>query len=344
MKYLNIIATDMSENTAQKNEIQVGLSACLAGHEVRYNGGHTQSELCVDLLSKYFKFKTFCPEVAAGFDTPRPAMQLIGNPESPELVFSNNSTINLAAQLIEGFQAKLAEFDTLDGYIVMKNSPSCGLEKVNVYQANGQAHQARTMGLFTQAFKNAFPLVPIEEEGQLNDVDLFDNFLLRVYAHHNFRREVMDSPSVKNLIAFHSRYKYMVMAHNQKQYKALGRLLASHNKPAIEDLMTSYFQGFMQALAKPASRKNHTNTLLHILGYLKKSTPSVVRRNIVTIIYNYKEGMTPLTTPLTLLSHYLSQYGSDYIKAQRYLCPYPESIIHPSTNKAGTLLSRKLCR
>jgi len=342
MKKHRIIATDRLERNMGELEkdkkdntsIQVGLSACLAGHEVRYNGGHTQSRLCLDVLSKHFIFKTFCPEVAAGFGTPRPTMRLSGDPSAPKLVFSDGDGVDLTAQLVSGFEHKLPEMSHLDGYILMKNSPSCGLERVKVYQPNGHPHQIRSAGLFAQALKEQYPLMPIEEEGRLNDDTLYDNFVMRVYAYNNFRCEVLHQPSLRKLIEFHTSYKYLLMAHNQRQYEHLGRLVAQHKKAPLDELISSYFKDFMQTLAKPANRRDHTNTLLHILGYLKKSVPSSARQHIVDVIYKYKDGMTPLVTPLTLLTHYLGQYGSSYINAQRYLKPYPENI-HPI---------RKYCR
>ncbi|KZY32715.1 hypothetical protein A3749_02615 [Oleiphilus sp. HI0078] len=311
-----------------EKSIQVGLSACLAGHEVRYNGGHTQSRLCLNVLSKHFEFKTFCPEVAAGFGTPRPTMRLTGNPESPQLNFSDDNSKDLTDQLVSGFEHKLPEMGSLDGYILMRNSPSCGMERVKVYQPNGHAHMKPGMGVFARALREKYPLMPIEEEGRLNDDVLYDNFVMRVYAYHNFRKEVLDQPSVLKLTKFHASYKYLLMAHNQKQAKALGRLLAGDKSLSIEMLAGRYFEGFMQTLSKPANRRGHTNALLHILGYLKRSVPSVSRQHIESSILKYKEGITPLATPLTLLSHYLSQFGSAYINEQRYLQPYPENI-HP---------------
>ena len=342
MKKNNIIATKMLEQSVTKQtsdnvastSIKVGLSACLAGHKVRYNGGHTQSRLCLDILSQYFNFKTFCPEVAAGFGTPRPTMRLIGNPDAPQLTFSNDETVDLSAQLINGFEGKLPEIGDLDGYILMKNSPSCGLARVKVYQPNGHPHTTPGIGLFAKALKEKYPHMPIEEEGRLNDDVLYDNFVMRVYAHHNFRKEVLMQPSLVKLIKFHASYKYILMAHNQQHAKRLGRIVASQKQVPLEELINSYFTEFMRVLSKPANRKNHTNALLHILGYLKQSVPSQARNHIVAAIFKYKDGITPLATPLTLLTHYLSQYGSNYINAQRYLQPYPESI-HPI---------RKYCR
>jgi uncharacterized protein YbgA (DUF1722 family)/uncharacterized protein YbbK (DUF523 family) len=328
----SVIATDISPATDQggslnKSAINIGLSACLAGHEVRYNGGHTQSRLCLNTLSKHFNFTTFCPEVAAGFSTPRPAMRLIGDPENPTLTFSDNENEDLTEQLTQGFENKLTEFAQLDGYILMKNSPSCGLERIKVYQKNGYPHQTRISGVFARALKEQNPLMPIEEEGRLHDPRLFENFVLRVYAYHNFRKEVLIAPSLHKLIAFHSSYKYLLMAHNQTSYKKLGRLLGQpHNALSLEEIIHNYLHEFMNAISKPANAKNHTNALLHMVGYLKRSIPSQARQHIVAVIQNYHQGLLPLITPLTLLKHYLDQYGSSYIKSQRYLNPYPESI------------------
>jgi len=309
-----------------QSSIQVGLSACLAGQEVRYNGGHSQSKLCLNLLNKHFTFKTFCPEMAAGFGTPRPTMHLSGDPESPTLTYSNDDSLDLTEQLTLGFKDKLAEFKDLDGYILMRNSPSCGLERVKVYQANGHPHQKRAQGLFASALKKKYPLMPVEEEGRLHDSKLFENFVLRVYAYHNFRCKVLATPAMRNLVEFHSNYKYILMAHHQLTYKKLGRMLGQAQKNANDSLINLYFQSFMTALSKPANKKNHTNTLLHILGYLKNSVPSRARQNITDVIDRYRQGQLPLITPLTLLKHYLDQHGSDYIRNQRYLAPYPDSL------------------
>ncbi|MCR8921308.1 DUF523 and DUF1722 domain-containing protein [Dasania sp. GY-MA-18] len=306
--------------------IQVGLSACLAGQEVRYNGGHSQSKLCLHTLAQYFEFKTFCPEVAAGFGTPRPTMRLTGDPANPRLQFSDDSQQDLTQQLNQGFSDKLAQFKDFDGYILMKNSPSCGLERIKIYQANGYPHKQRGQGLFTAALIKRYPLLPVEEEGRLHDPHLKENFILRVYAHHYFKQEVLSAPDHHALIQFHSRYKYILMAHNQELYRELGRILSNAQESEINALSQQYLKLFMQALSKPASHKNHSNTLLHILGYLKKTVPSEARQNIAEVIHKYRQNQLPLSTPITLLKHYIEQYGTDYIKSQRYFEPYPEAL------------------
>jgi len=330
MNKQQLIGSDKSDHTmpeASNNlSINVGLSACLAGHNVRYNGGHTQSKLCLGVLSQHVNFKTFCPEVAAGFGTPRPTMRLIGDPKEPRLVFSDRDDVDLSAQLKAGFEPQLAAMNDLDGYILMKNSPSCGLERIKVYQPNGHPHTLRTAGLFADALQKTYPLMPIEEEGRLHDSRLFENFIIRVYAHNHYRKEVIEQPSIHNLTQFHSSYKFLLMAHDQKKKRDLGQLLAHHSQFDLDQLIQDYFSLFMETLKKPASKKNHANTLLHLLGYIKHATPSAARQHIVSVIKKYKEGLTPLSTPLTLITHYLSQHGSDYINTQRYLNPYPENM------------------
>lgn len=311
--------------------VPVGLSSCLAGQQVRYNGGHTQSQLCLKTLSEYFEFNTFCPEVAAGFGTPRPTMRLVGDPNRPRLIFSDGDyDQNLAPQLETGYREKLENLSHLDGYILMKNSPSCGLERIKIYQQNGYAHPQKGQGLFATALRERYPLLPLEEEGRLHDPALRENFVLRVYTHHNFRFEVLNEPNYHKLIQFHSSYKYVLMAHSQAIYKQLGRYLADAHSLPLAHVLQSYFETLMTALAAPATRRGHANVMLHLLGYLKNSVGSDARQNIVDIINRYRQAKLPMITPLTLLRHYIDQSGSGYIKAQRYWQPYPEDLGLPN--------------
>lgn len=307
--------------------IHIGISSCLLGQSVRFNGGHSQSRLCLQTLSDYFEFEPFCPEVAAGFGTPRPTMRLIGDPADPTLTFSGRPDQELTGQLRAGFSGKVSALGHLDGYILMKNSPSCGLERIKVYQDNGHPHEQRRQGLFTEALQQQYPLLPLEEEGRLHDPGLRENFILRVYAHHHFRHEVLAEPSLHKLLQFHSSYKYVLMAHSQQAYKGLGRMLGqtAHNQD-LNTLLYEYQVQLMAALSQPADRKGHTNVLLHLLGYLKRSVAGEARQHIVDIVQRYRQGQLPLITPLTLLRHYIDQKGSGYVRMQRYLEPYPEEL------------------
>lgn len=256
----------------------------------------------------------------------RSAMRLMGEPSNPYLIYCSGHSQNLTEQLASSFHIKLPDMGKLDGYILMNNSPSCGMERVKVCQADGQPHIQRGRGLFASALMQAYPMMPVEEEGRLHDARLYENFILRVYAHHNFRHEVRQDLCLHKLIAFHSSYKYVLMAHNQSYYRSLGVLLADPKGKPLKQLVERYFFDFMNALAKPASAKNHTNTLFHILGYLKKIVPSATRQNIAEIILRYRREEIPLVVPLMLLKHYIEQEGTRYVRMQRYLQPYPAEL------------------
>ncbi len=306
--------------------IPVGISACLLGDQVRYNGGHSRSLFCLETLNNYFDYQRFCPEVAAGFSTPRPSMRLVGDPENPRLTFTKNETADLTEQLVNGFQSALDRCVHLDGYILMKNSPSCGLERIKVYQENEHPHTIRTRGLFADALIKKYPLLPVEEEGRINDAGLCENFIMRVYAHYHFRHDVLEKPTYHNLLQYHSSYKYLLMAHSQSAYRELGQLLAVSSKEALEPLLVEYQTQFMQAISKPAKRGSHCNALQHILGYLKKTVSGEERQGIMDVITQYQNEEVNLATPVALLNHYIKRTGSDYIRAQRYLEPYPAAL------------------
>ncbi len=316
---------------SETTEIPVGISACVMGEEVRFNGGHSQSGICRNQLAKHFKYQTFCPEVAAGFGIPRPTMRLIGDPEKPTLTFSKKPKDetqaslgdDLTQQLTDAFQPMLRRCTGLDGFILKKDSPSCGMERVKIYQESGYPHEQRGSGLFAKALMEQYPNLPVEEDGRLNDPQLRENFVMRVFAHHNFRTEVVEQPSFHNLLQFHSSYKYLLMAHNQVAYRDLGKMLAEAHQEPLDTLMTTYIQQFMSAINTPASRGSHCNVMQHIMGYLKQSVESQARQDILNVFEQYRLGEVNLVTPMTLLSHYINQNGSEYIRAQRYLEPYP---------------------
>ncbi|MGO3345081.1 MAG: YbgA family protein [Marinomonas sp.] len=308
------------------HKIPVGISSCLLGDNVRFNGGHSRSAYCDATLSDYFDYQKFCPEVAAGFGTPRPTLRLEGDPLTPRMTYSNQKGGDITHTFMEASLPYVDKLGHLDGYILMKNSPSCGLERIKVYQENGHPHMQRSAGLFTKALQERYPLLPIEEDGRLNDPLLKENFLMRVFAHHEFRHCVAAEPSMKTLIAFHSRYKYLVMAHSQPAYKLLGKLLSGNDPRPINALKDAYFEAFMSALSKPAKRKNHCNALMHLVGYLKGAVDVAIRKDIIEVIEQYRRGEVNLATPMALLHHYLNNYGSQYVKEQRYFAPYPSAL------------------
>lgn len=308
--------------------IKLGISGCLLGQQVRYNGGHKRSKLCTEVLAPWLEFVSFCPEEAAGFGTPRPAMHLAGTADNPQLVQVKGNNHDLRPQLEAGFRHELDEFAGLDGFILMAKSPSCGLHRVKLYNMDGQLMNAQTQGIFARALRERFPLLPMEEEGRLHDLQLFDNFMLRVYAYHQFRTHVMIEPAEAKLTDFHARYKYLLMAHNQQETRRMGRYLATSHAFSLKQRCEEYLQQLMSCLSKSASRKNHSNALQHMLGYLRGSVSSDARQLIAKAIEQFRHGHTPLHVPLNLLQHYAAQLKDDYLQKQQYFSPYPVQL-HP---------------
>jgi len=310
--------------TAMKPKIAI--SACLMGAEVRYNGGHKASPLCSRILSDYFDFVPLCPEVAIGLGIPREPIRLVGNPEHPEAVGTVHPEINVTRPLAEYGQKMALELDDICGYIFMQKSPSCGLERVKVYHANGTRADSGGRGIYAQAFCLLHPDLPVEEDGRLNDPVLRENFLTRVFAYSAWQQLRQEGLTRRGLTDFHSRYKYLLMAHNPVQYKALGHLLGSMGKNDPQELGPRYFSELMAALKKCATRRTHTNVLQHISGYLKQAISREDKQEVQQLISQYHQGIVPLVVPLTLLKHHFRQHPDPYIAQQVYLQPHPENL------------------
>jgi uncharacterized protein YbgA (DUF1722 family)/uncharacterized protein YbbK (DUF523 family) len=305
---------------------KIAISACLMGAEVRYNGGHKQSSLCSHTLTDYFDFIAVCPEVAIGLGIPREPIRLVGDPEVPQAVGSVNPQLNVTRPLIEFGEQMAAELDDICGYIFMHKSPSCGLERVKVYHANGASVQGSGRGLYAQAFCARHPDLPVEEDGRLNDPVLRENFLTRVFAYSNWQQLLQKGLTRHGLIEFHSRYKYLLMAHHPVQYKTLGNLLGNMGLTSVEELGPRYFSELMGALKKCATRRTHTNVLQHISGYLKRVISPEDKQEMQQVIGQYRHGIVPLVVPLTLLKHHFRQHPVPYIAQQIYLQPHPENL------------------
>ncbi|GLS24914.1 YbgA family protein [Marinibactrum halimedae] len=310
-------------------KIPVGISACVLGQEVRYNGGHKRSRYCTDVLSDVFDYRPYCPEVAIGLGIPRPTIRLVGDPQRPRVVGSEDDSLDVTDKIYAYSEDTSKKLSDLCGYIFIKNSPSCGAFKVKVYNDDktsnsyGYPQQEPGTGVFAHHVMKNNPLLPVEEEGRLNDPPLRENFILRVFALYHWKHEVENQLSAKTLVDFHSRYKYTLMAQSQKAYRSLGQLVANHEKRPVEDVADDYIHQFMTAMQKPASRKNHCNTLYHILGYLKRTVESEIRHDLIDVIDQYRLGSVHLAVPVTMLKHYVNRYGNDYIRHQAYLDPYP---------------------
>lgn len=303
------------------NKIPVGISSCLMGENVRFNGGHTRSRFCIDHLSKVFVFSAYCPEVAIGLGVPREPIRMVGDAESPRVVSTKDESLDYTDDLYDYGRKIAQESQHLCGYILMKKSPSCGFSSAKIYQGT-QSIMGKHSGMFTRGLMDESPLLPVEEDGRLNDAGLRENFIARVYAFYDWKTTMSDKPILRNLIAFHSRYKYMLMAHNQQVYRSLGQFVAKVRKVDVEESAQVYIKAFMSGIAKPASKENHVNTLYHLLGYLRETVEGEVRQELAKEIESYRTGAVNLSVPVAMLRHYLKLYGSDYVNQQAYLEPH----------------------
>ena len=314
----------MSSESPHKPKIAI--SACLLGDEVRYNGGHKQSQLCSHTLSQYFEFVPVCPEVAIGLGIPREPIRLVGDLRHPRAVGTVNPQLDATQPLADYGQRMAAELTDLCGYIFMQKSPSCGLERVKVYHANGSPQDGGGRGIYAEAFCARHPDLPVEEDGRLNDPVLRENFLTRVFAYAAWQDLLQQGLSRRGLTDFHARYKYLLMAHNPLQYKALGKLLGNMGQSDPAELGPRYFSQLMAALKQCATRGTHSNVLQHLSGYFKQTLSVEDKQEVQHVIGQYRLGVVPLVVPLTLLKHHLRHHPDPYIAQQVYLQPHPENL------------------
>lgn len=310
----------------QNAMIKVGISACLLGQPVRFNGGHKQSHLCRTVLSEYFDYVPACPEQAIGLSTPREPIRLIGDPEQPRAIGTVDASLDVTEALTAYGQQMAAKLDDICGYILMQKSPSCGMERVKVYQENGQIAENGGRGLFAAAIMQAKPSLPVEEDGRLNDPVLRENFITRVFAYAEWQQLLNSGLTRKKLYDFHTRYKYQLMANSPTDCAALGRLLANNHQQRLGIIAVDYFSQFMAALQKIANRGTHTNVLQHLCGYIKRSISADEKSELQVIIQQYRTGIVPLIVPLTLLKHHFKRHPDLYIANQVYLQPHPENL------------------
>ncbi|KAF1054935.1 MAG: hypothetical protein GAK43_00581 [Stenotrophomonas maltophilia] len=307
---------------------RLGISACLLGEPVRFNGGHKNSRLCVEVLSHYFDFVPLCPEMAIGLGVPRATLHLRQDqPDAPPRALTSRPPERDVSQALRDYgQAQAEALDDIGGFIFMQQSPSCGLNRVKLRNAAGHPLPANGRGLFAETFCAARPELPVEEEGRLNDPQLRENFLTRVYAHLEWRGLCRAGLTHKAILDFHSRYKYQLMAHHPRQYVLLGRMLADIGRHPPESFGERYYQAFSAAMRVCASRGTHANVLQHLAGYLKGPLNGNDKRELQDIIEQYRRGIVPLVVPLTLLKHHFRLHPHPYIDRQAYLQPHPADL------------------
>lgn len=302
---------------------QLGISSCVSGQPVRYDVGHKRSAFCVDVLGEHVDFLPLCPEMAIGMGSPRPTIRLVQGPTG--LIARCADGRDLTQALQNYGSQKSHELNGIAGYIFCAKSPSCGMERVKVYDVEGKGNRKIGTGVFAAQFMANQPNLPVEEDGRLNDPLLRENFITRVYAFHDWLSLIHAGLSAAALIDFHSRYKFLVMAHNPVAYRELGQQLADLSQD-IDAIAQRYVTQLMRTLAQPITRRNHANVLQHIQGYLKNSLSSAERVELAKNIDKYRIGKLPLLAPITLIRHYLAVHPNDYMASQRYLQPHPDEL------------------
>jgi uncharacterized protein YbgA (DUF1722 family)/uncharacterized protein YbbK (DUF523 family) len=307
--------------------LRLGISRCLLGEKVRFDGGHKRDWFLADLLSRYVEWVPVCPEVEAGLGTPREAMRLVGNPEHPRLVTIKSGQDHTSALEMMAVN-RLPELEglNLSGYVFKRDSPSCGVERVRTYHEQGMPGR-KGVGLFARAFMARFPLIPVEEEGRLCDPLLRENFIERVFCYRRWQDLLQSGVTRQAMIRFHTIHKYLLLAHSAQHYQSLGRLVAQANKHRPKDLALRYGELFMQALAVKATVRKHVNVLQHILGHFTERLDLQEKAELSGVIGDYHQGLTPLIVPLTLIKHYVQIFDVGYIRDQVYLNPHPKELM-----------------
>jgi uncharacterized protein YbgA (DUF1722 family)/uncharacterized protein YbbK (DUF523 family) len=307
--------------------LRLGISRCLLGDEVRFDGGHKRDSFLTDVFGRYVEWVPVCPEVEAGLGTPREAMRLVGDPQNPRLVTIKSGADHTRAleTLTTNRIAQLKELD-LSGYVFKKGSPSCGIERVRLYNEHGMPSR-NGVGLFARAFIQEFPLIPVEEEGRLCEPTLRENFIERVFCYRRWQDLLERGVTTRALVQFHTIHKYLLLAHSPQQYEVLGRLVGQAERHRPKEFAHRYGELFMKTLAVKTTVRKHVNVLQHILGHFKDRLGTHEKAELAGVIGDYHQELTPLIVPLTLIKHYVQIFDVGYIRDQVYLNPHPKELM-----------------
>lgn len=306
-----------------EEKIRVGISTCLLGEPVRYDGGHQQDRYLMDTLGQYLEYVPVCPEVECGLGTPREAMRLVGNPKNPRLV-TRKTGVDYTQMMLLWAKKRLKKLEkaSLCGFIFKSKSPSSGMSRVKVYNDKGMPAQTG-VGIFARAFMEHFPLTPVEEDGRLHDPAIRENFIERIFTLKRWRDSNTKSRSLRNLVDFHTRQKLLILSHSQMHYRRMGKLVADGKVMPVKELYSRYERLIMEALALKTTVKKNYNVLQHLMGYFKKQLSPDEKLELLEVFEQYRQGFAPLIVSLTLINHYVRKYDQPYLKLQTYLNPHP---------------------
>ncbi len=304
-------------------KMRIGISSCLLGNTVRWNAGHKQDKYIINTLGKFVEYVPVCPEVEAGFGVPRESMRLVGDPENPRLVTFKSKT-DRTGQMTRWVKKRVKELarEDLCGFIFKSDSPSSGMIRVKVYNEKGMPEK-KGVGMFARAFMDHFPLIPAEDDGRLHDPAIRENFIERLFTLKRWRDTVAGSRKMGKLVNFHTRNKLLVLAHSQKHYRMMGKLVAEGKRLPPKERLNQYVQELMAALALKTTTKKNINVLQHLMGYFKQQLSGDEKQELLEIFDQYRHEQVPLLVPITLINHYVRKYDQSYLKQQTYLNPHP---------------------
>ena len=309
-----------------EERIKIGVSSCLLGQKVRYDGGHKLDRFITETLGRHFDFLGVCPEVECGLPVPREALHLAGDPANPTLVTSR-SGVDHTREMQEWAKRRAEELgdEGLSGFIFKSRSPSSGMQGVKVYGPSGIPSR-KGIGIFARVFMDRFPVVPVEDEGRLNDPRIRENFIERVFAYRRWQQWATRNGTTEELIRFHTDHKLLILSHSTTHYTELGRLVANSGGRQ-GDLHGTYITLFMEGMRLFATPRKNTNVLHHIMGYFKKQLSADEKAELLELIGQYHSGYVPLIVPVSLLKHYVRKYDQAYLKRQYYLNPHPVELM-----------------
>ncbi len=302
---------------------KIGISSCLLGNEVRWNAGHKKDKYLTNILGQFVDYVPVRPEVEAGFGIPRETFRLVGDPERPRLI-TFKSKVDHTDRMLAWAKKRLKglENEDLCGFIFKSDSPSSGMIRVKVYNEKGMPHKVG-VGIFARAFMEHFPLIPVEDDGRLNDPMIRENFILQIFTMKRWRDNLARRRSMGSLVDFHTRNKLLILSHSQKHYRSMGKLVAEGKKMPIKELYDQYQQLLMEALKLKSTIRKNGNVLQHLMGYFKKQLTPDEKQELLEIFEQYRNQLVPLIVPITLINHFVRKYDQPYLKQQTYLNPHP---------------------
>ncbi len=310
-----------------ERNIRIGISSCLLGQAVRCDGGHKRDPFLVETFGQYVEWVPVCPEVEIGLGIPRDTLRLVNRDGTVRLIMQKTGADH--TETMQAYSKKRTEKlagEDLCGYVLKKDSPSCGLMRVRLYDANNVP--AKTgRGLYAEALLARFPYLPVEEEGRLCDPRLRENFVERVFAYRRLKDLFAARWKPGDIVDFHSRHKLQLMAHSPKNYTAMGRLVSNLKNVNREEFRNQYESSFMEGLSHLATCRKNTNVLQHIIGYFSRDLDEPSRRELLNVIEDYRNGLIPLVVPLTLIRHYVRVHEVGYLQGQTYLEPHPKELM-----------------